>query len=181
MLINLRFPSRTDELGSESMFKGEIITAGVIFLGSLYLFFEAQKFEGHDVYAKLGPAYWPELLLIVLMGLSALVAVDAVRERMKAIRETSEPTQFDGGKLRLLLAIVFILLYFFLLKIFGFIALTPFFLLAFMALLGEKKKGWMIGISFGITAIIVYIFTKAMYVPLPRGTGIFLTFSHLFY
>lgn len=163
------------------MFKGEIITSGIIFFGSLYLFFEARKFEGHDVYAKLGPAYWPEFLLILLMGLSLLVALDAFRERKRGNSKIGKVTKFDRGKLRLLLAIVFILLYFFLLKIFGFIALTPFFLLAFMYLLGEKKKGWMIGISFGITILIVYIFTKAMYVPLPRGTGIFLDFSHLFY
>ncbi len=163
------------------MLKGEIIISGVIFGGSLFLFFEAKKFEGHDVYAKLGPAYWPELLLICLMVLSAWVAVDAFRERKKAESEKKEGATFDRGKVRLLTAIGFIVLYFLLIKMIGFITLTPFFLIAFMYLLGERKKGWMIGISFGITALIVYVFTKAMYVPLPRGTGIFLTFSQFFY
>lgn len=163
------------------MFKGEMIISGVVFLGSLLLFFEARKFEGHDVYTKLGPAYWPEFLLICLMVLSFLVAVDAFRERKKADPEKKEGSKFDGGKLRLLLAIGFIVLYFFLMKVFGFIAITPFFLIAFMYLLGERKRIWMISISIGMTVLIVYVFTKAMYVPLPRGTGIFLDFSHLFY
>lgn len=163
------------------MFKGEMIISGVIFLGSIYLFSEARKFEGHDIYAKLGPAYWPEFLLICLMVLSFFVAVDAFRERKKGGLEKKGDVKSDGGKLRLLLAIGFIVLYFFLIKIVGFIALTPFFLIAFMYLLGERKKAWMIGISLGMTVLIVYVFTKAMYVPLPRGTGIFLDFSHLFY
>lgn len=162
------------------MFKGDLIISAVVFVGSLILFFEARKFEGHDVYAKLGPAYWPEFLLVCLMILSLLVAVDAFRARRKKDEKkggASPPT----SKARLLLAVGFILLYFFLLKWVGFITLTPFFLVAFMYLLGEKNKAWMIGVSLGLTALVVYVFTKAMYVPLPRGTGIFLTFSHLFY
>ncbi|MBM4349821.1 MAG: tripartite tricarboxylate transporter TctB family protein [Deltaproteobacteria bacterium] len=163
------------------MFKGEILISAVVFLGSLYLYFESMKFEGHEIYGKLGPAYWPKFLLICLMVLSFLVAVDAIRERKKGTPENKEESKFDGGKVRLLLAVGFIVLYFFLMKIVGFTALTPFFLIAFMVLLGERKKIWMLGISVGITALIVWAFTKAMYVPLPRGVGIFLEFSHIFY
>jgi 4-amino-4-deoxy-L-arabinose transferase-like glycosyltransferase len=163
------------------MFKSDITISAVIFLGSLYLYFESMKFEGHDVYGKLGPAYWPKFLLICLMVLSFLVVVDAIRERKKRGPEKKEGAKFDGGKLRLLLAVGLIVLYFFLMKIVGFIALTPFFLIAFMVLLGERKKIWMLGISIGMTALIVWAFTKAMYVPLPRGVGIFLDFSHIFY
>ena len=61
------------------MFKGEILISAVVFLGSLYLYFESMKFEGHEVYGKLGPAYWPKFLLICLMVLSFLVDVDAIR------------------------------------------------------------------------------------------------------
>jgi hypothetical protein len=74
-----------------------------------------------------------------------------------------------------------IVLYFVLMQIFGFILLTPFFLIAFMTLLGERKKAWIFGVSIGMTILIVWAFTKAMYVPLPRGQWIFLDFSHLFY
>lgn len=163
------------------MSKGELIISGVIFGGSLFLFFEARKFEGHDIYAKLGPAYWPEFLLVCLMILSLLIGVDALRARKKRDSNRKEGLTFHTGSFRLMVAIALIVLYFFLLKVVGFIALTPFFLVAFMLLLGERKKGWMIGVSLGMTALIIYVFTKAMYVPLPRGTGIFLKLSHLFY
>jgi len=162
------------------VFKGEIITSTIIFIGSLVLYWETFKFEGHEVYAKLGPSYWPKFLLILLMGLSIGVAIDAFRERKKGEGKESI-LKLDKGRLKFFIAIGFIALYFILLQILGFTLLTPFFLIAFMYLLGERKKIWMISISFGITFLIIYVFTKAMYVPLPRGIGIFLDLSHLFY
>lgn len=163
------------------MFKGEIIISVVIFFGSLYLYFESMKFEGLEVYGKLGPAYWPKFLLICLMALSFLVAVDAFRERKKRDSEKEETSEADSGKVRFFFAIGFIVLYLILMQIFGFIILTPLFLIAFMYLLGERKKIWIFGVPIGITVLIVWVFTKAMYVPLPRGQSIFLDFSHLFY
>lgn len=108
------------------------------------------------------------------------MAIDAFRERKKGEGKESI-LKLDKGRLKFFIAIGFIALYFILLQILGFTLLTPFFLIAFMYLLGERKKIWMISISFGITFLIIYVFTKAMYVPLPRGIGIFLDLSHLFY
>ncbi|MFH2076960.1 MAG: tripartite tricarboxylate transporter TctB family protein, partial [Pseudomonadota bacterium] len=71
--------------------------------------------------------------------------------------------------------------YLFLLKITGFIITTPLFMIAFMLLLGEKSKGWILGVSVAMTGIIVVLFTKAMYVPLPRGVWLFRKFSLLFF
>jgi putative tricarboxylic transport membrane protein len=163
------------------VFKGEIIISVVIFLGSLYLYFESMKFEGLDVYGKLGPSYWPKFLLICLMALSFLVAVDAIRARKKGHSDKEEISKVDSGKVRFLFAIGFIVLYLILMRSFGFIILTPFFMVAFMVLLGERKKIWIFSVSIGITFLIVVAFTKAMYVPLPRGQGIFLKFSQFFY
>jgi len=163
------------------VFKGEIIISAVVFFGSLYLYFESMKFEGLDVYGKLGPSYWPKFLLICMMALSFLVAVDAIRERKKGDSEKAETSKADSGKVRFLFGVGFIVLYLILMQIFGFIILTPIFMIAFMYLLGERKKIWIFVVSIGITIIIIFAFTKAMYVPLPRGKWIFLDFSHLFY
>ncbi|MBU2262526.1 MAG: tripartite tricarboxylate transporter TctB family protein, partial [Proteobacteria bacterium] len=78
-------------------------------------------------------------------------------------------------------AIGLIVAYLFLLKITGFIITTPLFMIAFMLLLGEKSKGWILGVSVVMTGIIVVLFTKAMYVPLPRGVWLFREFSLLFF
>jgi len=164
------------------MFKGEITICGVVFFASLYLYTIAARYKGHEIYGKLGPGFWPKLILICMMVLSVWIAVDALLAREKSAGEkSSEVVKNAGNRIRFFLALIMIIAYFFLMNIIGFIALTPFFLIAFMILLGEKSWFWMIGLSIGMTIIIVLAFTQAMYVPLPRGVGIFHDFSVLFY
>ncbi len=164
------------------MFKGEITICGVVFFFSLYLYTIAARYKGHEIYGKLGPGFWPKFILICLIVLSVLIAIDAFRVRKKSAGETpSEVTQSAGSRIRFFSALILIIAYFFLLNIVGFVALTPFFLIAFMVLLGEKSWPWMITLSIGMTVIILLAFTQAMYVPLPRGIGIFHKFSVLFY
>jgi hypothetical protein len=164
------------------MFKGEMTICGVIFFASLYLYTIATQYKGHEIYGKLGPGFWPKFILICMMVLSVWIAVDALLARKKSAGEkSSEVVKNAGNRIRFFLALIMIIAYFFLMNIIGFIALTPFFLIAFMILLGEKSWFWMIGLSIGMTIIIVLAFTQAMYVPLPRGVGIFHDFSVLFY
>jgi putative tricarboxylic transport membrane protein len=164
------------------MFKGEITICGVVFFASLYLYTIAAGYQGHEIYGKLGPGFWPKFILICMMILSILIAVDAFRTRKKSAGEkSSEVAKTGGSRIRFFSALILIIAYFFLLNIVGFVALTPFFLVAFMILLGEKSWPWMIGLSIGMTVIILLAFTQAMYVPLPRGVGIFHNFSVLFY
>jgi hypothetical protein len=117
-----------------------------------------------------------------MMTLSVWIAWDAFRARKKWGKGKDAEAQKRGGeRIRFLAAFLLMVGYFFLLNIVGFVVLTPFFLVAFMILLGEKSWPWMIGLSLGMTALIVIAFTQAMYVPLPRGTGFFRAFSVFFY
>jgi len=164
------------------MFKGEITICGVVFFASLYLYIIAASYKGNEIYGKLGPGFWPKFILIVMMILSLWIAVDAFRVRKKSAGEKqSEAAKSTVSRIRFFSALILIIAYFFLMNVVGFIALTPFFLFVFMILLGEKSWPWMIGLSIGMTIIIVLAFTQAMYVPLPRGVGIFHDFSVLFY
>ena len=163
------------------MFKGDLIFSVLIFLGSAVLYWVTGTFEGHDAYGKLGPAYWPRFLLGCLMVLGAFVSICTIVRISREKAWDESLMTLDPGKVRFFVAIALIVFYLILLKILGFIIMTPLFMIAFMVLLGEKSRGWMIGISLGMTASIVVLFTKAMYVPLPRGEWLFRSFSLLFY
>jgi len=164
------------------MFKGEITICGVVFFASLYLYMIAASYKGHEIYGKLGPGFWPKFILIAMMVLSLWIAVDAFRARKKTAGDKPGAAAKSAvSRIHFFLALTLIIAYLVLLNVAGFIALTPFFLIAFMVLLGEKSWPWMIGLSIGMTVLIVIAFTQAMYVPLPRGIGIFHDFSVLFY
>ncbi|MEW6333923.1 MAG: tripartite tricarboxylate transporter TctB family protein [Thermodesulfobacteriota bacterium] len=165
------------------MLKSELIFSILIFVASLFLYWVTGSFGTGTTLqgAQMGPAFWPRLLLGALLLLSVIVSAGTIRRiaREKAWGESL--LTMDRGKVRFFAAIGLGAAYLFLLPVLGFIAITPVFMIAFMLLLGEKSKGWILGVSVAMTAIIVILFTKAMYVPLPRGVWLFREFSLLFY
>ncbi|MEW6672722.1 MAG: tripartite tricarboxylate transporter TctB family protein [Thermodesulfobacteriota bacterium] len=165
------------------MLKGELIFSILIFLASLVLYWVTGSFGGRTVLqgAQMGPAFWPRFILGALILLSGIVSVGTIRKIIKDKAWGESLMTMDAGKLRFFAAVGLGVAYLTLLPIVGFIAITPFFMIAFMLLLGEKSKGWIIGVSVAMTAVIVVMFTKAMYVPLPRGVWLFREFSLLFY
>ncbi|MBU2235144.1 MAG: tripartite tricarboxylate transporter TctB family protein [Proteobacteria bacterium] len=166
------------------MLKGELVFSLLIFVGSLFLFWVTGSFqEGRTVLqdAQMGPAFWPRFILGCLIILSGIVSVGTIRKIAKEKAWGESLMTMDRGRVRFFAAIGLIVAYLFLLKITGFIITTPLFMIAFMLLLGEKSKGWILGVSVVMTGIIVVLFTKAMYVPLPRGVWLFREFSLLFF
>ena len=59
--------------------------------------------------------------------------------------------------------------YAFLLAPFGFYALTPVFIFLFLVLAEERRWRYLIGISLGLYAVLVFVFGKLLYLSLPLG------------
>jgi len=165
--------------------KGELIFSLLIFVGCLFLYWVTGSFGSRIVLgggaAQMGPAFWPRFLLGSLILLSGIVSVGIISKIVKEKAWGESLMTMDRGKVRFFAAIGLSVAYLVLLPVLGFIAITPIFMIAFMVLLGEKSKGWIIGVSIAMTVVIVVLFTKAMYVPLPRGVWLFREFSLLFY
>lgn len=168
---------------SKAVLKGELIFSLLIFVGSLALYWVTGSFGERTTLlgAQMGPAFWPRFLLGALILMTGIVSVGTIRKIIKEKAWGESLMTMDRGKVRFFAAIGLGVAYLFLLPVLGFIAITPLFMIAFMVLLGEKSKGWIIGVSISMTAVIVVLFTKAMYVPLPRGVWLFREFSLLFY
>lgn len=165
------------------MLKGELIFSLFILAASVFLYWVTGSFAKTTVLqgAHMGPSFWPRVILGALIFLSCVVAGGTIR-RIGKEKTWGEPIlTLDRGKIRFFAALALCVAYLYLLPLAGFIAVTPLFMIAFMLLLGEKSKGWIIGVSVVMTAVVVILFTKAMYVPLPRGVGFFRDFSLLFY
>jgi putative tricarboxylic transport membrane protein len=163
--------------------KGELIFSLLIFVVSLVLYWVTGTFGTGTVLqgAQMGPAFWPRFILGAIILLAGIVSVGTIRKIIKEKAWGESLMTMDRGKVRFFAAIILGVAYLTLLPILGFIAITPIFMILFMLLLGEKSKGWIIGVPIAMTAVIVVMFTKAMYVPLPRGVWLFREFSLLFY
>ena len=129
--------------------------------------------RGLDAVARgqLGPGFWPRLALIGL-GLACLgKLVQEWRRAVGAAASGAERPPIARGKLAL--AIVLVLLYPFLTPMLGFPLVTALFIVAFMALAGARSiPAIAANVTIG-TVVLLYVFVKLVYLPLPKGDGPF--------
>jgi len=118
--------------------KGELLFGVVTFLAAAFLLWVTGNFTGQGT--QMGPTYWPRILLTFLMLFSAIVSANAIRRISRENGWSESLLTMDKGKVRLFAAIAMIIAYFILLRLMGFIIVTPLFMIAFMALPGEKSK-----------------------------------------
>ena len=80
------------------------------------------------------------------------------------------PLEQRRSPIKLVVAFGLPLLFVFLLPRTGFYLTTPFFLLAYLMLLGERRPLVLIGVTLLIYVLINLIFTSLLFVALPTGT-----------
>jgi len=121
-----------------------------------------------------GAASWPRGV-ILMMAVVAL-AQFAIRRRALSRREAANleaaPELLPRGavaRLKLAGALGLPLVYVYLLPHAGFYATTPFFLAAYLAVLGERRPAALVLAPLVVYALINLVFTKLFYVALPTG------------
>jgi hypothetical protein len=133
------------------------------------------KLKPHLVAGGINEAFWPKLLLIILMGLSVILIFSGLKkfdEIKAALKSFKGSTFFNIKLLKLVLAFVFCFLYVIVIKYIGFLFATPLLLGGLTYLLGYKK--WTLIVTPVVaTVAILLIFSKLIGTPLPLGTGIF--------
>lgn len=135
---------------------------------------------------QLGPGFWPRLVLI---GLALACAAKAAIEWRR--RPGATPRMFAPGTVadlapeelppvsgrRLALAVGAIVLYVLLTPWLGFPLTTAGFIVVFMAVCGARSGLALATNAVAGTLILVYLFVKLVYLPLPKGAGAFETLT----
>lgn len=135
---------------------------------------------------QLGPGFWPRLVLI---GLALACAAKAAMEWRR--RPVATPRVFAPGTVadlapeelppmsgRLLAwAVGAIVLYVLLTPWLGFPLATAGFIVAFMVLCGARSGLTLAANAVAGTLVLVYLFVKLVYLPLPKGAGAFETLT----
>ncbi|MBI5967633.1 MAG: tripartite tricarboxylate transporter TctB family protein [Deltaproteobacteria bacterium] len=155
--------------GFFSRLKGPLL----IFLLSLYLYFLAGKMEEVPIPGQLGPAFWPKAILILLMiscGIKALEFFFAEKRKKAPEQELSRP---PVNLPKLAVMIVLVIAAVVALDALGFLLANFLFLLSFMRVAGLKKKIPLLLTSVLGTILLIYLFVKVVYLPLPKGRWFF--------
>ena len=159
-----------------------------IFLGALILYYLAGRMEEVPIPGQLGPSFWPKIVLLGLMigcGIKSLEIF--LSERRKAVEPqegvkvemVSLYSEIHWLKLAALMAIVLGSVY--LIQTIGFLFTSLIFLPLFMAVAGMRKILPLFLCSILGTVLLLYIFVKVVYLPLPKGKWIFEDLTIYFY
>ena len=150
---------------------GQIISSLFIFVSSCYLYYMAIQMREFRAYKEVGPDFWPKIVLICLILFSAYLTISNVNKwrKSKDERAPEDDTRWEKA----LIAGVLIFGYIILLKPVGFLVLTPFFIITLMLLIKRERKKAIPVTVIVIMVLIYIIFGKLLYVPLPKGFGIF--------
>ena len=158
--------------------KGEFVIPIILIVLSIILYANTYTFK-FTTYHKANPQMWPRGILILLILTSLILIGKFLFLKLgKGPTEDKEKPKTSWGMM--LRGILILFLYIFLLQYLGYIISTLTFTLCAMLMLGNRKKFQLFVVPLVITAFVFIVFHYAMYIPLPKGVGIFRAFSLMF-
>lgn len=119
---------------------------------------------------QLGPSFWPRLVLAGLVIACLAKAVEAARRASDRDGENAAP---PAARARLAVAIALVVLYVALAPWLGFPLTTALFIAAFLVLGGAGRPLMLAANALAGTVLLLYLFVKLVYLPLPKGGGPF--------
>ena len=127
-----------------------------------------------------GPAHWPRVVLLgMLMAGVWLLYLDWRMLSMPSSVEVKESVDDDisslkrSTQIKIVLIFLLPLFYTFLIHKMGFLLITPFFLFAYMWLMGVERLRTLITVTVCVYAALVLVFVKLIFTYLPPGAGVF--------
>ncbi len=158
----------------------ELIFNIVIALFMIGYFFLASQFNVTTVTGDVvGAGGYPKVLAILGLILLLLISVNVIKNKEKVRIPMLDIKSKDGKAV--LLNVLMLTGYLVLMNIIGFLISTPLYLFGSTRLMGYKKYVPLLIYTAILSTVLVVIFGKVFYVPLPRGIGIFRELSYSFY
>lgn len=156
---------------------GDLIISMILIIFAFYMFIEAGNFKMVASSAKsLGAAFWPKIILILLLILSCIQFLTILKKwRLENKKSLLPPLKVLGRSVLILLCYIISI------NKLGFLFSTIVFQFVFLYNLGIRKLSYLVTTPIVITGFLYLFFIKIMYIPLPRGLGLFRDLSLLFY
>ena len=158
----------------------DIIVCVVLIASSIFFFIQTLSYPVIPRFEKLGPEFWPRLMLIGIVIVTLSLLVESIIEKRKTRKTDEELGEERNTKLVIASGGILITSLLFM-PIIGFL-LSSFITTAVLAIvLGERKKHTAFLYSFVMVLVIYVSFGKLMFVPMPRGVSIFRELSYFLY
>lgn len=153
--------------------KGELIVPMIVIGLSVFLYIDTYSFQ-FMTYQKAGPQMWPRGILILLI----LISLMLIGKLLAAGNENREKPKTNIKSITSVMLLLFF--YIFLMQYLGYIISTLLFTFFAMLFFGNRNIFQLVCVPVMIVAFIFLAFNYAMFIPLPKGVGIFRNFTLIF-
>ena len=158
------------------------IIAGLVLISFSFFFFHlTAQFPIVKGYQQMGDAFWPRLVLLVLIGLSVILILQSVLKGKKKESMGKAAAEESSDRPIMLKTMGAMVLYVLCIPYLGFLVSTFLVLIVFSHLMGDRKTSRMVYFSLGMTVAAYLVFGLLIYTALPRGVWIFKSLSNLLY
>ena len=163
----------------------DVAFAGLLFVLSIYLWIEADGFPTSRRFAQADADFWPKAVFGTMALITAIMVVRGLMG-LRGPKDADTPAFVMTSENWVSVARVgamagLILAFYFALQIVGFPIATITFLFLASFVIPYPNHAIRVAFALGFTVALVLFFTKALQLPLPRGTGVFYEFNVLFY
>ena len=153
----------------------------LLIIGCVVLYAIAGRFPAPGISAgQISPSFWPRAILLGVISLCVLKMANLVIYHRSTLY-VKIPFSKSSNQKVLVGSIFMVFGYVFAIQVFGFFLSCLVFLWGFTYLGGWRRKIYLSVISIVGAISITYLFVKVIYIPLPRGLGVFHDFSILIY
>jgi putative tricarboxylic transport membrane protein len=166
--------AHTEKLANRGLMRKTLLGPALIFILAFYFYILAGSIDENPIPGQLGPAFWPRMILILLMASCVLKALESFLGFGKGVADVgfdTAPPEINVPKLAAMILILLAVVFF--LDILGFALANFFFLLLFMYIAGLRKKLSLVLVSLLGTIFLLYLFVLVVYLPLPKGEWFF--------
>lgn len=147
--------------------------AGVLAVVAAGVLLDSRSYPGSLAEGAPGPAFFPRLLAVLLMGCAAWLAIRAVRQPPESdpgrSRGNAKTGSGAGRGVRLGLGAAWIAVFLLVWPRLGTVVSVPLLVAGLMWLTGERSRLALISVPLAFAAFIYLVFIVALGVPLPSG------------
>ena len=147
--------------------------AGLLAVVAAGVLLDSRSYPGSLAEGAPGPAFFPRLLAVLLMGCAAWLAIRAARQPLESDSGRSRGNAKTGSRagrgVRLGLGAAWIAVFLLAWPRLGTVVSVPFLVAGLMWLTGERSRLVLIAVPLGFAAFIYLVFMVALGVPLPSG------------
>jgi putative tricarboxylic transport membrane protein len=158
----------------------DIVVCLSIIALSVFFYVHTLSFPTVIGYEKMGPDFWPKLMLAGIVILALIVMIGSILEQRKGTSPKAESKERSNTVGAVVCAGI-LLLFIISISYIGFLLSAFLSMMVLAYALGERNKLLLLFFSFIMVAMIYLSFGKLLFVPMPRGVWIFRELSYYLY